>query len=657
MGMTAKRAARALCTCITTAGISASVIVATDISAAATETIQCRSSATLFGTTQDGSLKLYKHTEPETGVESWETNTGQFVGSGWTGARIVGGPDGRLYGTDAGGALNRFRWNGTAWEKAPDGKDYTTIDHGWDRYQTAEYRNRITADEGGYIYTVEPDGNLHQRRYDEQAKTWEHHVLDGDWKQYDLIVAGGSGVLYARTPNGDFFRFRYHTESQRWTQYRKQVGSGWNIYSAIMSPGGDVLYGTNTGNGDLFWHRYLQEGDSYVAGAGKRVGKAWNLTPSATAVSDSCKLLSFPTPARATTPLDVNAPSAVTEDKEGKAQYFYVNNFGSLVHGRQRSDDLTLVDFSAIPGNQQFAGDPAAIRTSDNVRVVGLGQDGESRTATQAAGATAWSPLDSFGGWTPGPVILTSDTGVYTGFVVDAAGGLWYRVQDPASKMFFGWRNLGTTNLTRDITATPTTGGVALIVRTTDGHYVRAQFHNGTLGAWTPVGGTEWKYRAAATAIPNDRVQVFATRTDGTVTVQTETAAGFDGQVQALPGVTAIGAPAAITASSGITQIAVHGNDGYIYITESTAPGSSAYRPWVRLADSRTGASYPASTDPTVMVRANGATLYTFRDRDGVTYTYTSTTPATGFQRRAVEEPPRTAYTGGRTHGEMSPSN
>ncbi|GAA1968443.1 tachylectin-related carbohydrate-binding protein [Amycolatopsis minnesotensis] len=257
--------------------------------------ITCQPSAPIFTTRADGSMWLYQHSDPRNGGFSWINGNGQAIGSGWLNSRAIAAPDGVLYQANSNGELRRFRWNGTSWDRATGPTPYyQVIDGGWGRYANAEYRNRITVDATGHIYTIEPDGNLHWRTYDTTTKKWDHRVLKDGWGKYDLIVAAGDGILYARTPGGDLFRFAYNAATGEWTQWAKPSGTGWNIFKTVTSPGADVLYGSYPAeDGALLWYRYLPASGTWADTGrtnGKLIGHGWYGLYDMTATPNTCHL-------------------------------------------------------------------------------------------------------------------------------------------------------------------------------------------------------------------------------------------------------------------------------------------------------------------------------------------------------------------------------
>jgi hypothetical protein len=141
---------------------------------------------------------------------------------------------------------------------------------GWQRYLDPAYRNLFTVDSEGRIYAVDASGALREFNWQPGTKTWRNpvgDVVDTGWGKFDSITASGDGVLYARTPAGNMFRFQYDHTTSTWSQRDKAAGSGWNAYTGITSPGGDVLYGSGSkkaGKPVLRWHRYLSELDVWA---------------------------------------------------------------------------------------------------------------------------------------------------------------------------------------------------------------------------------------------------------------------------------------------------------------------------------------------------------------------------------------------------------
>ncbi|WNV89008.1 tachylectin-related carbohydrate-binding protein [Umezawaea sp. Da 62-37] len=613
--------------------------------ASADTTLVCRSGVSVYTTRPNGDFYIHQHEEPETGLISWTGGAQQ--GTDWHG-KTFAGPDGIIYNITDTGALNRFRW-APGWE---NGGAVQQIGSDWGVFTTAEYRNRITVDETGRIYAVNEAGQL--KSYLWMGTEWANpdgDVVDTGWGQYDLIVAAGNGVIFARKPNGDLFRYRYHTESQRWIQYNLSVDSGWDIFSKVFSPGGDLLYGIRAdgdgSDGDLLWYRYLEDTNTWVdSGVGKFIGSGWQNDEDTVAISDGCKLSATPFPQRVTAAPRPLAPTRAVLGRNSVPHYFYTNNLGQQIHLSQPDPTNPQTIDYWTPLGSELTNTPSVV-TGQTGRLLSfaLGQDGDTRSTLEPeTGFIGLEPV-SIGGWTSGPAdFARNSSGIIRGFAVDANGKLWTRTQSAVDGPFAGWRDLGTiSGGLSDFVVIPSGTAFEIVGRAVNGNVKAARFTT-TLAAWRNVAGGAIAGRPAALVNPDGRLQVYATRTDGTVATQRETATGFPGTWQTITGLTANGAPAAVTGGSGVVKVAVRGNDNYIYTTEQTAPGGTAYRAWTALADNQTQTRYPSDTDPAAVKATSGAVLITFRNSDETSFFYQSVSAQATTSKTTTEQ---TTYAGG----------
>jgi hypothetical protein len=621
--------------------VAVPLVVFSPAVAGAEPTLTCRGSAPIFTVRPNGDLALFQHEEPENGQAVW--TDGAVKGSQWTG-KTIAGPDGVVYSIPPDGTLKRFRWNGAGWDNGGAGQQ---IGQDWGRYTTPEYRNRITVDETGRIYVVDDQGRLRVYLWDAPNQKWLNaggDVIATGWDQYNLITAGGAGVLYARKPSGELIRFRYHAESQRWTERDKQVGIGWQVFTRVFSPGGDALYGV-TGGGDLLWYRYLETTGTWVGGdQGRLIGTGWQNDVDTTAMSDACKLTPSPAPERVTVGLDQLAPTRALLGKNGVPQYFYVNGYGQVVHGKQTNpDDPRIVQLLPIEGAALTKSPSAVLGPDDKLQVFALGQDGETRTATPKADGTGWNPYSSLGGWIPGaPNFVRGTDGLVRGFAVDGAGVLWSRSQATVDGPLLPWSRIGT-GLTPDFTVVKSGNGFEVVARSTTNDVVVARYDQAGLGAWRTVPGGTTTGTPAAVVNPDGKLQVYATRSDHAVHTQRETASGFVGTWTSIPGLAVVGSPAAAVGADGTVKVSVRGNDTYMHVTEQAAPGSTLYRAWTVLEDARTGARPPSDTDPTMITTATGAVIITYRDANEIPSFFQSVSPSLTAKRASGA----TQYTGG----------
>lgn len=566
--------------------------------AAAASTLQCASSAPVYRVLTNGNMLLYQHLEPETGLRSWDSNT-PTIGRAWHNLRPAAAPDGVIYAPFSDGTLRRYRWNGTSWDTFAGGEQHEVIDlTGWDRYFTAEYRNRITVDTEGHIYTVEPDGFLHWRSYDPTADIWTHRTIDSGWNKYDLIIAAGRGIIYARTPGGILYRYRYHAASQRWLDTGRLVGRDWQTYDRVLSAGADVLYGIKP-NGDMFWYRWNENTQAWVSLTGKKVGSGW-IDWATTAAPDACTLVGTTSPTRPTAPLRPHRPVTLQYTTNGDVHYTYVDGEGRAVHaGATDVSSGTPIGFAAVPGFTGVTGITSTGEYQDGrVQLVAAGTDSEVRSNVQTAVRGPWTGTTTLGGFVPGPaaIVRQADNTLLI-FALDAANDLWLRRQAGVNGPFDAWIRVGTTPLTPGrLTLVATASGVRILGLDQNGTFQTTTYAANSLGTWTSLGGSGFTGTLSAVAMPDATLQVFATNA-GTVQTQRQAATGFPGSWTPLAGLTAAGSPSAILTPDGTLQLVARADDGYAYYTGQVAPGSSEYTPWREI----TNYTEQTSTDPTAL--------------------------------------------------------
>ena len=575
-------------------------------SAAAAEnsTLQCASSVPVYRVTSGGAMYRYQHLEPENGTLSWAANP-PHIGNDWHNGRAVAAPDGVFYAPWNTGELRRYRWVNNAWETYAGGAQNQVIDAtGWARYTTAEYKNRITADAESHIYTVEPDGALHWRAYDTTTGTWRHRVIAGGWGQYNLITAAGRGVIYARLPNGDLHRYRYHAASNRWVVVRQDIGRAWSRFDRVFSAGGDILYAVEP-DGEMFWYRWNENTETWAAQVGTLVGRAW-VDWSTTAQPDACQRVGTSAPARPAVPTQPNGPVTLLTTSDGHLHYGYVDPEGRATHA-EAADLSGNTPFSAqvVPGLTGVTATTAVGEYQDGrVVLTANGTDADARESVRGAD-DVWSPPTNEGGFlvtAPSVTRLTGD--VLAEFSLDAGYGLWTRRQAAANMPLGAWQLVGATPLAHQrLTLVPTSAGARIIGLGQDGRFRTATYENGTLSAWTSLGGTVFAGTASAVVMPDNTLQVFATDNTGTVQTQRQTATGFPGTWTALPGVAAAGSPSAVMSVGGTLQVVTRGPGNYIYYSGQTAPGSSTWTAWQTITTSD-----ETSTDPTALTVPSAGT-------------------------------------------------
>jgi hypothetical protein len=586
--------------------VAATVIVPTAAVAAENSTLQCTSSAPIYRITSTGDLYLYQFNEPENGTDlSFQPNPPR-IGLSWTLGRPVGALDGNLFmAWNSDGALRRYRWNGTAWDTFAGGAQHEIVEpSGWERYNTAEYKNRITVDAEGHIYTVEPDGNLHWRAYDPTTHTMRHRVLGDGWGQFNLITAGGKGVIYARTPAGLLYRYRYNADAQRWLMYGRQVGAGWQIFDRVFSSGGDVLYGVQPDQ-RMFWYRWDENTEAWISNTGRQIGAGWN-DWTTTAVPNACQRVGTSVPVRPSFPAQPHGAVTLLNTSDGHVHLSYVDPEGRAAHGE--AADLTgntPIGISVIPGLTGVTATTAMSEYSDGrVLLSANGTDTDLRETVRSTN-DVWdtpSPGGGFMATAPASTRLTGN--LVASFALDGNYSLWMRKQLTANGPLGAWWPVGGTPLAHQrLTVVPTSAGVRIIGLGRDGRFQTATYENLTLSPWTTLGGSTFTGTASVVVMPDGTLQVFATNSAGEVQTTRQTTSGFPGTWTTLSGLTAAGSPSAIMAPDGTLQVVARGTDNYPYYAGQPTPGATTYGPWRTITTSE-----ETSTDPTALAVPSAST-------------------------------------------------
>ncbi|SDM40953.1 Tachylectin [Lentzea albidocapillata subsp. violacea] len=665
--------------------VGLSLIVAPGVHvASAASSLNCNSAVNVVGVTQQGTVFRYPHQEPENGNFVWSAKQ-DVPSSGWQIGRALAGPDGVVYhlvGDNQGAAsgdLRRLRIvdtpTGPGWATMPGGGQYRSVGNGWARYSQPEHRNKVTVDEKGRLFEINADGKLKMFVWEGgddggwTAETGGGKVLDTGWDQYNLIVAAGDGVLYARKPDGQLFRFRYDAVADRFLQYGLYVGAGWNMFNRVFSPGGDILYGTwpgPNGQGELLWYRYLEDSNTWAPGdpntnLGKVVGTGWYNELDVVAYPGDCRLVGYPTTPRPVVQANFTAPLTLVEGTtaEKLANYFFVNDQGTLYHGKQRhSGDLLLVDHQPLNGYTKYTGRPAAALNTATAVGSTLANtlevqahshdDAETRGKTQVT-PNGYFPADGpvlrHRGHLAGDSVLAKGSdGLQSSFGVGAEGQLWYRKQIAADGRFTAWRSLGGSGLTSDFTVVPNGSSFDVVARHTDNSVRVARLTGTTLGTWTNLGGTDVQGMPAAVLHDDGTVRVLVRRTDNKIYTQKQNSAGFPGAWTVVDGLVTAGSPTAVVTASNAVEVAARGNDNLIYTTGKSQE-TTGFRAW-EVRDVR-----EAATDPTMVRWSDNSLLVAWRDPMGEVYAYRGTFGPALTQRSATASTAGTAptYTGGKT--------
>lgn len=595
--------------------------------------VQCKASANFFGSFTDNSFRIRPHTEPETGVTSWDPS--RNIGQGWS-DRFMGGPNGYKYFIRADGTLNRHRWNGSGWDNNGISEQIAT---GWTAWKD-QNRYRVTVDASNHFYGVLTTGELQRSVYDELSKTWTQEIIDTGWGKYDQVFAAGDGVLYARDPNvesGSLYRFHYDWKSRRWLDYATNAGQGWNGYKQIVSPGADVIYGMFS-SGDIWWYRFDPVTKTFAnssEGNYKEYILWWQNVSEIAADIDACVRV---TPATVTPP-SVPAPSneraqMIYNATSQRLEIAYVSDDGILRRGYQSSPGAEVIEWQGLSGYQSFSGRVGLGQRQDGKLVaMARGTDSDARAFTQnVAGGNLWStPANVKGAFASSPVVVRGANNLLSAFTVDSAGKLWYAEQFDAAGAFKPWRQATDSvayTMSADFSVIPNGSSFEIAYRSATNSLVAVKkFTNGALSSTRVAAGLTSVGTPGVVVFSDSTVQVVARGADDKLYTQRETTAGFPGWTDISGSLTFTGSASVILNAHGIVEVAVRGADGTVYRGGQTAPGSAAWRTWETNLDT-------SVVDPTLTAAAGNEQRIFFRDGSGYAYlwyasAYTSSSGAT----------------------------
>lgn len=329
----------------------------------------------------------------------------------------------------------------------------------------------------------------------------------------------------------------------------------------------------------------------------------------------------------------------------GTIEYAYVDNIGRVRLGHQTSvDNFNSVQWTTAAGNNAYTGQPGiSAYTDGRVQVTVQNADGDYWTASQTAyGSATYNPwVDLGGSMTSSPTQVTLSSGATVNLGVDDDGKLWHHRVVTGSTSY--WRSLTDQDLVGPVTVAPVQQGVQIFARDTAGAVRTALYANdGSLSAWTNLGGGGIVDRPAAVVYPGYRLRVFARGGDGTVFSKLQNVGGtWPADWETVGSFTAAGAPAAILDPvQGRVAVVARGTDNEVYRVFETAQGSGVWGEWSRL---NPDVADPAASDPTVAPITNSAGqiwVIVFRNANDATRVYERQLPTTALRAKASKAAP-----------------
>lgn len=193
----------------------------------------------------------------------------KLVGRGWGDFKqVFSGGGGIVYALRADGSLLWYRHGGYADGGGPE--TWTgpkAVGSGWQ-----DFKDVFSSGEGK-VYAIKPDGTLllyQQIGWQTGERSWqEPRQVGTGWGDFKQVFAGGEGVIYAVTQEGKLLWYKhlgptpvaFRRIKERW-EGPVEVGTGWQNFKTIFSPGEGVIYAMKP-TGELLWYKH----DGYEDGS------------------------------------------------------------------------------------------------------------------------------------------------------------------------------------------------------------------------------------------------------------------------------------------------------------------------------------------------------------------------------------------------------
>jgi hypothetical protein len=295
-----------------------------------------------------------------------------------------------------------------------------------------------------------------------------------------------------------------------------------------------------------------------------------------------------------------------------------------------------------VSNQMAFSGQPALGQFPDGrLQLSGRNIDTAEWTNTQtgtppAFDMTAWMNQGGLN-FSP-PAVARESDGRLILFATDANGALWTLSQTAANGRYGVWTFQGDVNLVGTPTVVKVSNGIQVFARDSAGALRTALLSGGTLSAWTSLGGTGLTGSPSVVVSPGFSLRVFVRAADGSILTKKQDAAGaWPAAWSTVSGLTSAGSPAALLAPvTGRTEVVARGNDGVIYSTGETSPGSGTWRAWVPVSSFEVAVSDPTAF--TVTGTSNYSWAFVFVRDDGVRRVYTVNESTGGLGAAAARE-------------------
>jgi hypothetical protein len=305
----------------------------------------------------------------------------------------------------------------------------------------------------------------------------------------------------------------------------------------------------------------------------------------------------------------------------GPLVYAFTDNGGRMWRAYQADPEIFTVEYSPVPGLEQFAGHPQVnVQADGRVQVAARNTaEGDLWLTNQSAKQSSIfnAAQDVGGAGAQQPAIGKLPDGKLVTFAV-VNGSMWHLPQDGVTMPYGAWRQVGGANLVGEPTVVTIRDGLRLFALTTAGVVQTATYRDGLLSDWTGLGAEQFTGRIAAAVLPGYRSRVVVRNAAGLLFTKGENVDGtFEANWTQIGDLAAAGSPAAVMdPATGATAVVARGSDGQVYYVSETAQATGVWGTW------RVAFEKVVETDPTI-----------------ITYTKTGG-PAWGYLTRDVNNVP-----------------
>jgi hypothetical protein len=334
--------------------------------------------------------------------------------------------------------------------------------------------------------------------------------------------------------------------------------------------------------------------------------------------------------------------------------YAFTDNGGRMWRAYQADPEILSVEYSPVPGLEQFAGHPQVnVQADGRVQIAARNTaEGDLWLTTQSGKQSKIfnAAQDVGGAGAQQPAFGKLPDGKLVTFAI-VRGSMWHLPQDGVAAPYGGWRQIGGANLVGEPTVVTIRDGLRLFALTTTGAVQTATYRSGALSDWVGLGAEQFTGRIAAAVLPGYRSRIVVRNADGLLFSKGEKVDGtFDATWAPVGDFVAAGPPAAVMdPATGATAVVARNADGQVYYVSETAQATGEWGTW------RVAFETVVETDPTIITYTktggpawgyvtrdinNAPSIYELR-RNGVARGTAKASDRAGFVRHVLPAPPK----------------